>query len=121
MGVGTTRGGPIPVYTRSGDKDFKRDRQGSVVFTKLNEGMLKEVAAKGQGEYFHLQQGLREVDDLVAEFDTMEKQEFEERVFADYEDQFQWFLGFAILLLTLEYFISERRNVRFTDWSIFKT
>ncbi|MEM6806558.1 MAG: VWA domain-containing protein [Bacteroidota bacterium] len=121
MGVGTTKGSPIPVYNRNGDKDFKRNREGSVIFTKLNEGMLKEVANKGEGKYFRLQQGLREVDELVSEFNTMEKQEFEERVFADYEDQFQWFLGFAIFLLTLEYFISERRNLRFTDWSIFKT
>lgn len=120
MGVGTTRGGPIPILRSGGIKDYKQDRQGSIIYTKLNEEMLKDVAAKGNGKYFHLEQGFKEVDELVTEFDTMEKQEFEERVFADYEDQFQWFLGFAIFLLTLEYFISERRNLQFTDWSIFK-
>lgn len=121
MGVGSTKGGPIPVIKSGGVKDYKHDREGAIILTKLNEGMLKQVASKGNGKYYHLEQGFREVDELVAEFDTMEKQEFEERVFADYEDQFQWFLGFAIFLLTLEYFISERRNLKFTDWSIFKS
>ena len=121
MGIGSTKGSTIPVYRRGQQVDYKRDQEGNIVFTKLNENMLQQLASVGNGQYFKLNQGIREVSQVLNVLENMEKQEFEERVFADYEDQFQWMLALAILLLTIEYFISEKRNIRFSDWSIFKT
>lgn len=119
MGVGSKNGAPIPVYSRSGS-DYKRDKEGSIVFSKLNEDMLNQVAATGNGKYFKLTHGTQEVNSVMKELASMEKQEFEEHEFTDYEDQFQWFLAIGLFFLVLEYFISESRSRIFSDWSIFK-
>lgn len=121
MGVGTKNGSPIP-EVRNGQKvDYKRDQQGNIVFSKMNEDMLRQVAEAGNGKYFHLTQGNAEVNAIMDELAAMEKKEFEEHVFTDYEDQFQWFLAIGLLFLLIEYFISEARSRVFSDWSIFKT
>lgn len=121
MGVGSTKGAPIPEYRGGRKVGNKKDRNGSIVFSKLNEPMLQEVAAAGQGEYFRLENGNSEINAFLGALSKMEKQEFDEHTFADYEDQFQWFLAIGLLLLGLEYFISERRSHIFSDWKIFQT
>jgi Ca-activated chloride channel family protein len=40
----------------------------------------------------------------------LDKADIEERVFTDYEDQFQWFLAAAFLLLLLELLTPERKS-----------
>ena len=87
----------------------------------MNEQMLQEVATAGNGKYFQLNQGTAEVNAVINELENMEQQEFEEHVFTDYEDQYQWFLAIALFFLLLEYFITESRSRIFSDWSIFKT
>lgn len=117
IGVGSPQGAPIPVKTEFGE-DYKRDAAGSIVYTKLNEGMLQTIATRGKGKYFRMGQA-GEVNTIMNELSSMEQKEFEEQVFTDYEDQFQGFLLVAILLLIIEYFVTERRNRSFVDWSIF--
>ncbi|WNJ19906.1 VWA domain-containing protein [Pontibacter sp. G13] len=120
MGVGTAKGAPVPDIKNGRNVGFKQDQEGSIVFSKLNESMLKQVAESGGGSYFRLGGGdeLKAIKQRLAE---SEKADFEAYVYADYEDQFQWFLALALLFLTLEYFLSERRSVLFNDWEIFKT
>lgn len=122
MGVGTPEGSPIPVY-RNGKRtsDRKRDKNGSIVLSKLNETMLQQVAAAADGHYARLGQGRQEVGEVIRFLAGMEQKEFDERVVTDFQDQFQWFLGLAILLMAIEYFVTEKRNRVFSDWSIFKT
>ncbi|MDX2247814.1 MAG: VWA domain-containing protein [Bacteroidia bacterium] len=119
MGIGSMSGAPIPEI-RNGVEDYKRDKEGGIVFSKLNASMLKEVASAGQGKYFPLTQGSAEVKAVMDELAGMETKEFEDQEFTDYDDYFQIFLGIAILFLLLEYFISESRSRIFSDWSIFK-
>ena len=121
MGVGTPDGAPIPVYVNQRQTDYKRDKEGSIVFSKLNEAMLQKVAVQGNGRYFRLNQGNAEVLAIMGELAGMEQKEFEEQVFTDYEDQFQGFLLIGILLLVLEFFITEKRNRIFSDWAIFNS
>ncbi|GAB4423497.1 MAG: VWA domain-containing protein [Bacteroidia bacterium] len=120
MGVGTAKGGPIPEYYNGRQVGFKQDRSGSIVLSRLDEAMLQKVAATGRGEYFHLTQGAAEAQAFISELGTLEQQEFEDYVFTDYEDYFQVFLAFALLFICLEYLFSERRNMLFTDWKIFR-
>lgn len=119
MGVGTPKGGPIPEI-RGGQVDYKRDQAGSIVLSKLNETMLQQVAATGNGEYFRMRPGSGLVDEVMDRLARVEKKDFEERVFTDYEDQFQWFLAIAVLLITLDFFITERKSMFWSDWAIFK-
>lgn len=120
VGVGTPKGSPIPVYQRGVQVDFKRDENNNIVLSKLNENMLQQIGVKGNGDYFRLTTGRDEVEALMAEIASLEKKEFEERVFTDYEDYFQYFLLVALALLALEALISERRSTIFSDWKIFK-
>ncbi len=110
LGVGSPKGAPIPEYRGKVQADFKRDGDGNIVLTKLNETMLQQIAVKGNGQYFRMASGSQEMDAIMNEIAGMEKKDFEERVFTDYEDQFQYFLALALLLLTAEYFITEKRS-----------
>ena len=119
MGVGSPRGGPIPEKV-GGRVDYKRDREGNIVFSKLNEEMLRNVAVQADGDYYRLSASSDNVGSILGALASMEKKDFEEVVFTDYEEQYQWFLALGLFFLILEYFISERRNVFFTNWAIFK-
>lgn len=110
VGVGSPQGAPLPIYKNGVQIDFKKDQSGNIVLSKLNETILQQVAIKGNGEYFRLSSGSEEVNQLLSKIATMEKKEIEERVFTDYEDQFQYFIAFALVLLTLEFFFTERRS-----------
>ncbi len=119
LGIGSSRGAPIPIRV-NGREDFKRDKNGSIVFSKLNEQMLQEVAQAGNGRYFKMNAGLGEVSAIRSALAGMDQQEFEDHVFTDYEDNFQIFLAIALALMALEYFISEKRSEIWSDWKIFK-
>lgn len=112
IGVGTTKGGPIPEKRNGVVETYKKDQEGEVVITKLNEEVLQEIAADGNGNYIDGSN-----TDAVVEFITetllqMDKKEFESKQFADYKDQFQWFLAGAIFFLLLDVLLLERK----TQW-----
>lgn len=105
IGVGSENGSPIPI-----GNDFKRDEDGNIVLSKLNEQMLKEIASTGNGKFFKLGSGVEEVDALLKELKGINTKKFEELVFTDFNDQFQWCLAIAAILLTLEWWLSERKS-----------
>ncbi len=104
IGVGTDNGGPIPVGS-----DFKRDESGNIVLSKMNPAMLRGLAGKGNGKYYQLGSGKDEIRSILKELGRINTKDFEELVFTDYDDQFQWCLAIAAVLLLLEWFISERK------------
>ena len=112
LGVGRTDGGPIPL--KRGGNDFKKDREGNVVITKLDNEMLKKIALEGGGSYAELINIQSSVDFILDEINKLEKTEFDSKRYADYEDQYQWFLGLAIIFLILEFFtpMSKTRVLR---------
>ncbi|MGQ7868775.1 vWA domain-containing protein [Sunxiuqinia sp. sy24] len=109
IGMGLPQGGPIPV-SRNGQGDYRKDKEGNVVITKLNEEMLQQIAAGGSGIYVRANNAQVGLNTLFNEIDKMEEAEMESLVYSDYEDQFQWFLGFAILMLLFDFLILERKN-----------
>jgi len=110
LGVGSKDGGPIPIYRGKRITDYVRDKSGGTVVSKLNIDMLKDVAKAGEGQFFQLTNGTKEIDNILDELSGMEKKEFEDRVFTDYEDQFQWLLAPALLLLVFNLFYTERKK-----------
>ena len=118
LGVGSPKGAPIPVNENTPGK-FKKDKEGNVVLSKLNETMLQKIAAKGNGQYFRLISGSEELEGILQEISTMEKKDFEERIVTDYEDQFQYFVALALFLLAMEFFISDRRSHWITRLNLF--
>jgi Ca-activated chloride channel homolog len=110
IGVGTAKGGPIPIKRNGVIQSYKKDQSGETVITRMNDQTLKEIAEVANGKYM---QGnvTSEVTGEVAEFlQTLDQTEFEAKQFADYQSQFQWFLGLAILLLLADIFMLERKT-----------
>ncbi len=111
IGMGLPEGAPIPMYNQYGTQTgFKKDKKNTTVITKLNEDMLRQIAAAGGGAYAranNASSGLKRIFDDINEID---KKEIETRQFTDYEDRFQIFLGIAILMLIIELLIADRKT-----------
>lgn len=112
IGVGKPKGAPIPIKRNGVVESLKKDNQGEVVITKLNEAILAEVADRGNGEYIDGSNTEQAVEYIKELLNQMDKTEFEATQFAEYQDQFQWFLGAAFLFLFLDIFILDRK----TQW-----
>jgi len=120
IGVGTAKGGPIPIKRNGVVQNYKKDNQGETVITKLDPAILEEIAEETDGEYIN-GNVTSEVTERVQEaLQNIEKTEFEARQFADYKSQFQWFVGLAILLLLLDVFLLERKTGWIRKLNLFK-
>jgi len=108
LGMGLPEGAPIPVLGRS--NEFHRDRQGNTVITRLNEGMLQQLAAAGNGMYIRANNTRTGLNILFEELNKLEKGEVTGTVFAEYKEQFIIFAVLAFILLILEIFISEKKS-----------
>jgi len=98
VGMGTTKSVPIP---RSNGRDFHKDKNGRTVLTKLNAGMLRNLATQGGGLYEQAVRTSVNTKKLVEDIDKIEKTKFQEKEFLEYEDRFQWFLAFGFVFLLL--------------------
>jgi Ca-activated chloride channel family protein len=112
IGVGTTKGGRIPIKRNGVVLNYKKDQNDQTVITKLQEETLKDIAKEAKGEYIYNNITKETVEKVTEILQNMDKKEFEAKQFADFKDQFQWFLGFGIFFLVLEVFLLERR----TSW-----
>lgn len=112
IGVGTAKGGPIPIKRNGVLESLKKDSEGQVVITKLDEAMLLQIAEEGNGEYINGTSTEKAVAYIKDQLNQMDKKEFEAKQYAEYKDQFQWFLGIGLLLLFLDIFLLERK----TQW-----
>jgi Ca-activated chloride channel family protein len=108
LGMGLPEGAPIPIKGRP--NEFHRDRQGNTVITRLNEGMLQQLAAAGNGMYIRANNTRVGLLNLFDELNKLEKGEVVGKVFAEYEEQFVFIAGLALLLLLFEIFIAERKS-----------
>jgi Ca-activated chloride channel family protein len=114
IGIGTPAGSPIPVSeTRTGD--FRKDRDGTTVISRMNEVMLQKIAGAGNGKYYSGMLAVSGFNALAEDLDKLEKTETESRVYSDYESRYQYALGLALLLLIIENITGERK-VKRPDW-----
>ncbi len=118
VGVGTNAGAPIPTSFR-GSK-YKTDKRGNTVISKLNENMLSNLAAAGNGKYYNIENGEKVIEALRNYIDTLEKQEFEQRSFSEYESFFQYFLAIAMFFLLIEFLLSYQKSNWWSKQDIFK-
>jgi tetratricopeptide (TPR) repeat protein len=110
VGMGTPDGSPIPLYSGSQRTDYKRDRAGSIVLTKLDETTLQQIAVATGGVYRRATSGGNEIEDIFNELSTLQKTEMGSLQVAGYQDQFHYPLAAAIFLLVLEHVLSERKG-----------
>ncbi|MBR1517717.1 MAG: VWA domain-containing protein [Bacteroidales bacterium] len=116
IGMGLPEGAPIPVYSRSGQRTgYKQDRDGNIVTTRLNEQMLADIAHAGNGVYVRAGNVNTGFDEIIKRIQRLEKDSFEETMFAEYESRYQYPLTAALVCLLLEVLLFERRN-RKINW-----
>ena len=112
IGVGTEKGGPIPIKRNGVVENFKRDQNDEVVVTKMNQEILKQIGKGTKGGYVYGGNTKDVLDYVKNALDNIEKTEFETTQVADFQSQFQWFLGIAFALLFIDIFLLERK----TSW-----
>ncbi len=110
IGIGTTKGSPIPEKANGIVQSYKKDKNGEVVITKLNNEILDRIADQGNGVYINGTNTESVIEYVKELLNQMDKTEFEAKQFADFKDQFQWFLGAAIFFLFLDIFLLERKT-----------
>ena len=119
IGVGDVKGGPIPIKRNGVILNYKKDRQGETVITRLNEENLKSIASQANGVYINGKNTNEVVETIRDILNQMDKTEFEAKEFADFKDQFQWFLAFAIGLLFIDIFLLERKTAWLKKLNLF--
>lgn len=107
LGVGRAdSGSPIPVYDHKGQLyGYKKDLSDNVVVSKLNEGLLKQIAQLTSGSYYRLSTSTQEIATLHRELSRLEKSEQEEQIYTRYAEQFQWPLAITLICLICEYLL----------------
>ena len=110
IGLGQTEGTPIPIFDKYGRSEYKKDGNGNIVLTKLNEALLKEIAKEGNGVYIRANNTSIGLDNILARINKMEKNEYEAVAYKNYDSKFYIFALISLFFLVLEWIIFERRN-----------
>ncbi|MHC1704592.1 MAG: VWA domain-containing protein [Tenuifilaceae bacterium] len=110
IGIGSPQGAPIPTSTTETQPSFWKDKDGNVVVTKLDEETLSKMAVAGNGKYIRATNMQLGLIPLFDEINKMQKTEIKDKIYSEYDDQFQYLFGVALLLLLLEFIILERKN-----------
>ena len=110
VGLGSTKGAPIPIKENNIVKSYKKDDKGEVVITKLNDELLKKIATQSSGKYIKGDNTSLVVDEIINELKEMDKKEFESKQFVSFKDQFQWFLGAGLLLFLVNSIIFDKKT-----------
>ncbi|WP_224488439.1 VWA domain-containing protein [Robertkochia flava] len=119
IGVGTEKGGRIPLRENGVIQSYKKDQNGDVVITRLDNSILQQIAELGEGGYVNGSNTEEVIDYVTDTLSRMDKKEFEAKQFADFKDQFQWFLGGALLLLFIDVFLLERKTAWLRKLNLF--
>ena len=98
IGIGDVRGVPIP----DGRTGYKKDLEGNTVITRLNEDVLKEIAATGGGIYVHASNANMGFETILDKINSMNKVDLKEITFSRYESKFQYPLALGLIFLLLE-------------------
>lgn len=117
LGVGSPDGSPIPV---EGSNEFRRDKDGNVIVTRLNEQMCQEIAKAGGGIYVRVDNTNNAEKALNAEINKLAKADVETQVYTEFDEQFQVLAWLALLLLAAELMILNRKNPLFKNVNLFK-
>ena len=115
MGVGSPEGAPIPV----GSGEYRRDKKGDVIVTRLNEQMCQEIAAAGNGMYIRIDNTNNAQRILQKEIDKLAKADIETTTYSEYDEQFAVMAWIAFVLLLIEMLIMMKKNPRIKGINLF--
>ncbi len=111
VGIGSPEGVPIPEYDAQGQRQgFLRDEDGNVVTTRLDEATLQRIASETGGRYVQAAAGGSAFDELIDEIARADGEALDDQQITQFEEQYQIFLGLALLLLLIEAVLPDRRR-----------
>jgi tetratricopeptide (TPR) repeat protein len=102
IGIGSTRGEPIPIKNGNGTVTYKEDKEGNTIMTRLNETALRDIASAGGGVYVHANNANMGFDVILDNINMMTKTDLAEITFSKYDSKYQIPLSFALILLVIE-------------------
>ena len=118
LGIGSPDGSPIP--EERGSNHFRKDKDGNVIVTRLNEQMCQEIAKAGNGVYIRVDNSNSAEKILNEQIAKLAKADVESQVFTDFDEQFQALAWLVLILLVVEMLILERKNPLFKNFRLFK-
>ena len=116
LGVGTSKGAPIP----DGNGGYLKDNSGQIVLSALNEQMCQQVAKAGNGVYIHVDNTSDAQERLNKELSKLQSGISDTVVYSEYNEQFQIFGIILLLLLIVETILLESRNPLFKQINLFR-
>ena len=116
LGVGTSKGAPIP----DGNGGYLKDNSGQTVLSALNEQMCQQVAKAGNGVYIHVDNTSDAQERLNKELSKLQSGISDTVVYSEYNEQFQIFGMILLLLLIVETILLESRNPLFKQINLFR-
>ena len=117
LGIGSPEGAPIPL---EGTNDYRKDKDGNVIVTRLNEQMCREIAQAGNGVYIRVDNSSSAQSLLQKEIDKLTKSDLESTVYSNYNEQFPAIAWIIIILLIIEILILEKKNPLFKNFKLFR-
>ena len=115
IGIGTPEGAPIEI-----GGEFIKDEKGDMVVSKLDEKMLSEVAGITGGAYVRSTKQSIGLDEIVKSINEMEQTELSMMRFEEFNEQYQYLLIAALVLLLAEFLLLDRRNPLLAHLNIFR-
>ena len=106
LGVGTPEGGPIPLFDEQGQQaGHQKDKDGKAIISRLNEGILHNLAAQTGGIYLRLAQDDSDIKTLVRFIEKFEKERFEDKEVSTLQERYPYFLAVSFICFALEWII----------------
>ena len=121
IGMGSVEGAPIPIFNNGARVGFKQDNNGQTVITKLDPAALQEISEAGHGRFIRATNSDDGLDLILKEINTLEKKEFQSKMFTDFTNQYQYFAAGALLLLLIEFLLGERKSKWYSKLNLFGT
>ncbi len=108
VGVGSVEGSKI-VDPTTGEN--KKDAMGNEVITKLNDTELKQIAEKTNGSYVHMESTDETVSAILKQLSQIDRKSYGDLSLMNFTTYYFWFAGLMFLLLVIENFIPERKEL----------
>ena len=105
VGVGSPEGKPIPM-----DGELLKDKDGEIVVTRLDETVLQKMAQAGNGVYVRAGTSEFGLNPIIEDIKMMEDEMYSSIVFEEFDAQFMYFLGIALVFFVIEMLVGDRRS-----------
>lgn len=119
IGMGSEEGAPIPVMHNRVQVDFKKDKEGNIIISRLDPSALSSISSEGGGKFIRATNSDDGLSAAIKEINKMEKAEFGAKMITGYQDRFQYFVAAGLLLLLIEFLLSERKSKWFSQFRLF--